>query len=202
VKINEVLTAQMPEITDEFIKTNFGMENKEKLVEAVKGQIANSYEEMSRTFFKKEFFDFLNKKHDFELPVGLVEEQLTQLWTEEEQTKYETEKEQEKAKEKKRELAERMIRCGMILSELAQKNKIEVSNDDVNKEFGKILTRFPNQEKAVIEYYQKNQGAVQQLRGSILEEKAIDFVLTQPSIEKKKIALKEFDKLWAKSNEE
>jgi hypothetical protein len=43
---------------------------------------------------------------------------------------------------------------------------------------------------------------VQQLRGSILEEKAIDFVLTQPSIEKKKIALKEFDKLWAKSNEE
>jgi len=95
-----------------------------------------------------------------------------------------------------------MIRCGMILSELAQKNKIEVSNDDVNKEFGKILTRFPNQEKAVIEYYQKNQRAVQQLRGSILEEKAIDFVLTQPSIEKKKIALKEFDKLWAKSNEE
>ncbi len=202
VKINEVLTAQMPEITDEFINANFGMENKEKLVEAVKGQIANSYEEMSRTFFKKEFFDFLNKKHDFELPVGLVEEQLTQLWTEEEQAKYKTEKEQEKAKEKKRELAERMIRCGMILSDLAQKNKIEVSNDDVNKEFGKILTRFPNQEKAVIEYYQKNQGAVQQLRGSILEEKAIDFVLTQPSIEKKKIALKEFDKLWAKSNEE
>ena len=61
VKINEVLTAQMPEVTDEFVKTNFGMENKEKLVEAVKGQLANSYEEMSRTFFKKEFFDFFRR---------------------------------------------------------------------------------------------------------------------------------------------
>ncbi len=202
VKINEVLTAEMPEVTDEFVKNNFGMENKEKLVDAVKKQLTGSYEEMSRTFFKKEFFDILNKKYDFDLPAGLVEEQLTQLWNEEEQSKYKTEKEQEKAKEKKRELSERMIRCGMILSDLAQKNKLEVTNDDVNKEFEKILSRFPGQEKAVIEYYQKNQGAVQQLRGSILEEKAIDFIFTQPSIEKKKIALKEFDKLWAKSNEE
>ncbi|MBU6141256.1 MAG: trigger factor [Proteobacteria bacterium] len=202
VKINEVLTAEMPEVTDEFVKTNFGMENKEKLVEALKKQLSGSYEEMSRSFFKKEFFDLLNKKYDFDLPAGLVEEQLNQIWNEDEQSKYKTEKEQEKAKEKKRELSERMIRCGMILSELAQKNKLEVTNDDVNKEFEKILSRFPGQEKAVIEYYQKNQGAVQQLRGSILEEKAMDFVLNQPAIERKKIALKEFDKLWAKANEE
>jgi trigger factor len=202
VKINEVLTGEMPTVTDEFVKDNFGMENKEKLIEAVKKQLADSYENMSRTLFKKELFDFLNKKYDFELPSGLIEEQMTQLWNEAEESKYKTEKEQEKAKEKKRELGERMIRCGMILSELAQKNKIEITNDDINKEFGKILTRFPGQEKAVMEYYQKNQGAIQQLRGSILEEKAIDFVLSQSSIDKKKLSLKEFDKIWAKSNEE
>lgn len=202
VKINEVLIGEMPEVSDEFVKNNFGMENKEKLVEAVKKQLSESYDEMSRTLFKKELFDFLNKKYDFELPVGLVEEQLNQLWNEAEQSKYKTEKEQEKAKEKKRDLAERMIRCGMILSELAQKNKIEITNDDINKEFGKIMMRFPGQEKAVMEYYQKNQGAVQQLRGSILEEKAIDFVLEKSSIDKKKMSLKDFDKTWAKSNEE
>ncbi len=208
VKINEVLTAEMPEISDQFIKDNFGLENKAKLEEAVKAQVEDSYESMSRNLFKKEFFDFVNKKHDFDLPAGLVEEQLKNLWAEVEEelktnpTKFKNDKEKEKAREKKREMAERMIRCGMILSDLAQKNKIEVTNDDINKELGKILARFPNQEKAVLEYYQKSSGAVQQLKGSILEEKTIDFIISQPFLEKKKASLKEFDKIWQKSNEE
>jgi trigger factor len=208
VKINEVLTAEMPEINDEFIKNNFGLENKEKLEEAVRKQVEGNYQNLARDLFKKEFFDFLNKKYDFDLPVGLVENQLNGLWAEIEEelktnpNKFKNDKEKEKAKEEKREIAERMIRCGMILSDLAQKNKIEVTNDDINKELGKILARFPNQEKTVLEYYQKNQNAVQQLRGTIIEEKTIDFVLNQPNLEKKKISLKELDNLWQKANEE
>lgn len=202
VKINGVLTGQIPEITDEFVKNTFGMESREKLTAAVNKQISDSYENMSRTLFKQELLDFLNKKYDFELPVGLVNEQLNQLWTEVEENKFKEEKEKKKAKEKKRALAQRMIRCGMILSKFAQKNKIEVTNDDIKKELGKVLARLPGQEKAIVEYYQKDQSAVQQLRNFILEEKAVDFVLNQSGLEKKKITLKEFDKIWQKSNEE
>jgi trigger factor len=207
VKINEVLTAEMPEINEEFIKNNFGFENKEKLEEAVKKQLTDSYKNTERNLFKKEFFDFLDKKYDFDLPSGLVEEQFKSLWAEIEEelktnpNKFKSDKEKEKSKEKKREIAERMIRCGMILSDLAQKNKVEITNDDINQEIGKILTRFPNQEKAVLEFYQKNASAVQQLRGSITEEKTIDFILNQPTLERKKISLKELDKLWQKANE-
>jgi len=208
VKINEVLTAEMPKLDDEFLKNNFGMENKDKLMDAVKQQIEDNYNNMSRNLFKQELFDFWNKKYDFDLPAGLVEEQLKSLWAETEEElktnpeKFKSEKEKEKAKDKKRDLAVRMIRCGMILSDLSSKHKIEVTNDDVNKELGKVLGRFPGQEKMVLEYYQKNQNAVQQLRGSILEEKTIDFLLSQPGLEKKKTSLKEFDKIWQKASEE
>lgn len=207
VKINEVLAAEMPEINDEFIKNTFGLESKAKLEEAVKKQIEDNYQGMARNLFKKELFDFLNKKHDFELPAGLVEEQLNNLWAETEEelktnpNKFKNDKEKEKAKDKKREIAERMIRCGMILSDLAQKHKVEVTNDDLNQEIGKILARFPNQEKAVLEYYQKNAGAVQQLRGSIIEEKTVDFILNNAALDKKKTSLKELDKLWQKASE-
>ncbi len=208
VKINEVLTAEMPQLTPEFIKNNFGMESREVLEEAVKKQIEGSYQKTSRDLFKKELFDFFNKKYDFDLPPSLVEEQFNNIWAEiEEELKtnpslFKGDKERDKAKEKKRELAERMIRCGMILSEVAQKNKIEATTDDINQEIGKILARFPQQEKAVFEYYQKNAQAVQQLKGSIIEEKTIDFILTQTPVEKKKLSLKELDKIWQKSNEE
>lgn len=207
VKINEVLSAEAPELNEEFIKNNFGLESKAKLEEAVKKQIEDNYQGMARNLFKKELFDFLNKKHDFELPAGLVEEQLNSIWAEVEEelktnpNKFKNDKEKEKAKDKKREIAERMIRCGMILSDLAQKNKVEVTNDDLNNEISKILARFPNQEKVVLEYYQKNAVAVQQLRGSVIEEKTIDFILNNNALEKKKVSLKELDKLWQKASE-
>ena len=208
VKVNEVLTSEMPEINDEFIKNNFGLETKQKLEEAVKGQIEDNYKSIERNLFKKELFDFLNKKYDFDLPEGLVEEQLNSIWAEVEEelkanpNKFKSDKEKTKAKERKKEIAQRMIRCGMILSDIAQKNKVEVTNDDLNNEIGKILARFPNQEKMVLEYYQKNQGAVQQLRGSIIEEKTIDLILANQAIERKKISLKDLDKVWQKANEE
>ena len=208
VKVNSVLTAKSPEVNDEFIKNTFGIESKDKLESEVKKQVEANYQGISRNLFKKEFFDFVNKKHDFDLPAGLVEEQLNNLWAETEEelktnpNKFKNDKEKEKAKDRKREIAERMIRCGMVLNEIAQKNKIEATNDDINKELGKILARFPNQEKAVLEYYQKNSGAVQQLKGSIIEEKAIDFILAQDFIEKKKISIKDLDKAWQKASEE
>lgn len=208
VKINEVLTIKLPEVNDEFLKNTFGIETKAKLEEEIKKQIENNYGSIARNLFKKEFFDFVNKKHDFDLPAGLVEEQLKGLWAEVEEeiktnpNKFKNEKEKEKAKEAKREIAQRMIRCGMMLNELAQKNKVEANNDDINKELGKILARFAGQEKAVLDFYQKNPTAVQQLKGSIIEEKAIDFILNQGAIEKKKISIKDLDKAWQKANEE
>ena len=95
-----------------------------------------------------------------------------------------------------------MIRCGLILGDLADKNKIEANNDDINKELGKMLQKFAGQEKMVLEYYQKNPNAVQQLKGSIVEEKTVNFITAKNSIEKKKISVKDFDKMWQKMNEE
>ncbi len=208
VKINHILTAQLPEISDEFLKNTFGLENKAKLEEAIKKQLQDNYEDLTRNLFKKELFDFLNKKYDFELPAGLLEEQLNGLWSEVEEElktnpdKFKNDKEKAKAKEEKKEIAQRMLRCGIILNELANLNKIEANNDDINKELQKILARFPNQEKAVLDYYQKNRGAVQQLKGTIIEEKTIDFIVAKPTTDKKKTAIKELDKLWQKANEE
>jgi trigger factor len=121
VVINDVLTAEMSEITDDFIKNNFGLDNIEKLTETVKNQVESNYDDMSRSLFKKEVFEFLNKKYDFKFPSDLVDEQLNSVWSEIEElktnpNKFKNDKEKEKAKEKKRDLEESMVRCGIIVS--------------------------------------------------------------------------------------
>lgn len=209
VKIHEVLTGKLPELTDEFIKNTFGLENKAKLEEALKSQVEGRYTGMARNLFKKELFDFLNKKYDFELPEGLVNQQLESLWNEVEEElktnpdKFKNDKEKEKAKDKKREVAERMVRCGMIISDLAQKNKVEVTPEEINAEVGKILASFPpQQQEEIVKNLKQNHHLIDNLKGSLIEEKTIDFILNQPTLEKKKMSVKDFDKLWKKENEE
>ncbi len=204
VKIQEVLLGELPEITDEFIKNTLGIESRAKFDEIMKKQTSDTCENMNRNLFKKELFDFLNKKFDFELPISIVDEQLEDLWKEVEEEikknpdKFKNDKEKERAKEKKRELAERMIRCGMILSDLAQKNKIEVTKEDISNNVRKIIANFPGRENEMIELFNKNPETLQRMSGPIIEEKVISFILQLPSIPKKKISFKELEKIWNK----
>ena len=204
VKINKVLSAEEPKVDDKFVKDNLGLDNLAKLEEAIKEQISSGYESMSRNLFKKELFDLLNKKYDFSLPAGLIESQLKKVWAEVEKElkynpdKFKNEKEQEKAKGEKRKLAERMIRSGIILSEIAKANKIEAESDDLIAEVKKRAGRFPGQEQRMIEYYQKNPHAIHDLRGEVLEEKVIDFVIKTADITDKEVTVKDLEKEFNK----
>jgi trigger factor len=208
VKIHEVLTAKLPEINDEFTKNNLGIENKKTLEENLKKELEKRNEEMCFDAFKIELFDFLNKKYDFDLPTGMVDEQTNIMWREIEEElktnpqKFKNDKEKEKAREVKEELAKKMIRCGIILSKICEQNKIELSKEDFDKEISKVLARFPGQEKQVIEYYQKNPQIIENIRLTAIETKAINFVMNQESIEKKKNNFKDFEKFYNKLLEE
>lgn len=208
VKVNKVLTGKTPELTDEFVKNTFGLENQEKLKEALKSQVENKYSSMSRNLFKKDLFEFLNKKYNFDLPEGLVERQLEALWKEVENElqqnpdKFKNEKEKEKEKAKKRDDAERMIRCGMIVADISHKNKIDVTQQDINQEIGKILGQFPAEQQAeLIKNLQNNNQIIDNLKGSLIEEKTVDFIINLPSLDKKKLSTKDFEKIWKKENE-
>jgi trigger factor len=130
VKIHEILVAKLPEITDEFVKESFGLESKKVFEENLKKELEKRNDEMSFDAFKIELFEFLNKKYDFDLPVGMVEEQTNIMWREIEEElktnpqKFKNDKEKEKAREAKEELAKKMIRCGIILSKICEQNKL------------------------------------------------------------------------------
>ncbi len=51
--------------------------------------------------------------------------------------------------------------------------------------------QFPGQEDKVLEFYRKNPQQVDELRGPILEEKAVDWVLTKVKRSEKKITMEE-----------
>ena len=204
VKVNSVLTTKDLDLSDKFVKEKFGVETTKKFEEEIKKQIATSYEHMSKNLFKKDLFEALNKKFNFDLPEGLVEEQLNKVWAqtekelEQDPNKFKNDKEKEKAKAEKRKDSEKMVRSGIILSTISQNNKITVSDNEVLEQVNQKAAQFPGQEKQVAEYYQKNPQAIQEIRGLILEEKVVDYIIENANIDTKKVTAKDLEKELSK----
>ena len=62
------------------------------------------------------------------------------------------------------------------------KNNIEVTEEDTRRAVFEEARRYPGQEQMVLEYFQKNPQAMQQIAGPIFEDKVIDFILEMAKV--------------------
>ena len=81
----------------------------------------------------------------------------------------------------------RRVRLGLLLTEIGQKNNIEVSEEDTRRAVFEEARRYPGQEQMVLEYFQKNSQAMQQISGPIFEDKVVDFILEMAKVTDVKI---------------
>jgi trigger factor len=86
------------------------------------------------------------------------------------------------AKAEAKAIAERRVRLGLLLTEIGRVNNIEVSEEDTRKAVFEEARRYPGQESQVLEYFQNNQQAMQQLAGPIFEDKTVDFILEMANV--------------------
>ena len=183
VKVTEVAVPKKPVLDDEFAKT-LGATDMAKLRELVKAQIQSEFDRVTRQRLKRTLLDELEAKHDFALPPSLVDSEFESVWTEvtsgmQQQGKtFESEgKTEDAARAEYRRIAERRVRLGLIIGEVGEANKIQVTQDEMRMALMEQARRFQGQEKFVYEYYEKTPGAVAQLRAPIFEDKVVDHIV-------------------------
>jgi trigger factor len=194
VKVKEVATAVRPEVNDEFAKT-LGAESVTQLKELVSAQIAREYANAARLKLKRELLDQLEKTHEFELPPSLVDNEFAAIWEQLEnnlkrsnKTFADEGKTEDEAREEYRRIAERRVRLGLVIGEIAERNELKITQDEMRKALIEQARRFPGQEKTVYEYYEKTPGALAELRAPIFEDKVVDFVLDKAKLADKKVS--------------
>lgn len=183
VEVKELKEREPAEINEETAK-NFGFETVEALREAVKGRIEQEYSALSRARVKRVLFDKLDEAHSFEVPQSLVEQEFQAIWGE---LKAQLDgpnaeavregKTDEELEAEYRRVANRRVRLGLLLAEVGRVNNISVSQDDLGRALRAEASRYPGQEQQVVEFYQKNPGAIARLQAPILEEKVVDYIL-------------------------
>jgi trigger factor len=98
------------------------------------------------------------------------------------------------AKEEYRGIADRRVRLGLVLSEIGEKNKITVTDDEVSRAVVERARAMPGHEKQVWDYYRNNANALAQLRAPIFEDKVVDFILELANVTQKKVTREELYK--------
>ena len=184
---------QDTEINNEFAKT-LGLESLDRLKEAARERLTAEYAGATRQRVKRMLLDRLDEAHRFEAPPSLVDEEFNLMWNsiraEMEsggKTFADEDTTEEAAKEEYRKIADRRVRLGLVLSEIGEKNKITVTEDEVSRAVIERARSMPGREKEVWEYYQKNANALAQLRAPLYEDKVVDFILELANVTEKKV---------------
>ncbi|UGY14825.1 trigger factor [Bradyrhizobium septentrionale] len=187
-------------IDDEFAKT-LGLESLDKLKEAARERLTAEFAGATRQKVKRALLDRLDESHKFEAPPSLVEEEFKLMWNSIKaemdssgKTFADENTTEEAAKEEYHKIADRRVRLGLVLSEIGEKNKITVTDDEVSRAVIERARQMPGREKEVWDYYRSNAQALAQLRAPIYEDKVVDFVLELATVTEKKVTKEELFK--------
>jgi trigger factor len=206
VKVKEVAKVEKHDVIDDHFAQHLGVESLVKLKEAVREQIAREDAHMARQKLKRRLLDALDEEYDFELPSSLIDQEYTMIWQQVEnemkqtgQTFESQKTTEDEAKENYRAIAVRRVRLGLLLAEIGEKNKIQVTQDELNRGMMERIRQFPGREKEVYEFFKKNPQALNEIRAPLYEDKVIDYILELSQVDENKVSREE---LFKAENEE
>lgn len=188
-------------IDDEFAKS-LGMESLDALRTAVSDQLGAEYNRLTRERTKRQLLDKLAEGYDFAIPPRMAEEEFHQIWHQIEHAKEADQlddddkgKSDDELREQFKEIADRRVRLGLLLSHIGESNSLTVTQEEVNRAIMDQARQLPGQEQMVIEYYRDNPQAAASLQAPIFEDKVVDFVLEMAKVEEKVMSPEELNEM-------
>jgi trigger factor len=186
---------------DDTLASALGMENIAELRQTVREQSEREYAGVARTRLKRQLLDQLAGHHSFPVPAGMVEGEFDTIWKQYEfqrdrakeggVTDYNEGKSEDDVRAEFRTMAERRVRLGLLLSEVARRHNITVTQEEINQALVAEARRFPGQERKVVDYYRNEPGAIEGLRAPILENKVVDHILGAAKVSERAVPASE-----------
>jgi trigger factor len=118
------------------------------------------------------------------VPASIADQEFDQIWQQfEAARKAGTQDEEDKTKDddtlraEYRAIAERRVRLGLLLAEIGRVNAITVTEQELDRAMYQRAMQYPGQEAQMLEFMRKYPQFTNSVRGPLLEDKVVDFVL-------------------------
>jgi trigger factor len=199
VTVNEVQVARDVKADDAFAKS-MGLEGIGQLRDLLKAQVEQELNGLTRTHMKRQLLDQLAASHDFPVPASMVEAEFEQIWRQlEHEASHEEDpaaarEEMEKERDDYRAIAERRVRLGLLLSEIGQKEGVEVSPQEMNQLVVQAAQQYkPEDRQKFVDYVRAEPMAAAQLRAPLFEDKVVDFLFDKAEMSERTVSREELE---------
>ncbi|MDG2916262.1 trigger factor [Bisgaard Taxon 10/6] len=192
ITLKKVEVMVLPELTDEFV-AKFGPNT--KTVTDLRNEIRkNMQRELKNALtsrVKQQVIDGLLAENAIEVPFAAVDQEIEVLRG---QAAQRFGGNAQQAAQLPRELfeeqAKRRVQVGLLFGEIIASNELKADEDRVKAMIEDIASAY-EQPAEVIEYYNKNNELMKNLRNVVLEEQAVDAVLAKAQVTEKKASFDE-----------
>jgi len=188
VTVRDVKVKVLPDLDDQFVK-NF--ERYESL-EALKADLRKSLEDekaaKAKAALRKAINDRLLEQNPFEVPEAYVERQIFSMMIEYQRRMVMSGMDPDNAAkvaanlhDQFRDEATRLVRAGILLQKIAEKESITVDDTEIDGRIREMAARYGRDFESMKASYEKD-NLTDRLRDQILEEKTLDFIESRANI--------------------
>ena len=169
IKIKDIQERVKKVPIDDKLATEVGEKNLNDLKNKIREKMQTDFQTLSNLKMRREAGETLLKSTKFDIPSKMIDSEFGYLKSNSNDKKID-----EKNTKK---LAERRVKLGLIINSIADKNNIVVEDSDLTKAVADEASKYPGQEKQVVEFYKQNPNLMQNLRGVAMEEKVMLYVV-------------------------
>ncbi len=187
VLVKEVKVKKLPELTDEFVKENTGMENVAALKKEIKEDLQKNLDKQSETQYQHALLEQLGQKSKIDLPEKMIEITIDEMIAEFEQSLKQqgSNKEhylattgltEEKMREDMKKSAEARARQELAFKKFIESEKIEVNDKDLEEAIAELNT---DKDKPLTSKDLEEKGLLGYLKSNVLYKKALDLLVKE-----------------------
>ena len=186
IKIKDIQERVKKVPIDDKLATEVGEKNLNDLKNKIREKMQTDFQTLSNLKMRREAGETLLKSTKFDIPSKMIDSEFGYLKSNSNDKKID-----EKNTKK---LAERRVKLGLIINSIADKNNIVVEDSDLTKAVADEASKYPGQEKQVVEFYKQNPNLMQNLRGVAMEEKVMLYVVNSCKKKDKECTIEELFK--------
>lgn len=186
IEVLEVSRKVIPEFNDEFVKKVGLGENVEEAKNKIKENLQKQVEEIKKQEAQQKILDKIASEYDFPVPNSLLEleiQNLAQRYAQQLQAYGINPNREmlEAAREGLTKTAINNIRVMFVLTKIAEKEGLTVSEDELNKEIERLAKRY-NTEAEDLKQYLTERNMIEGIKSDILRQKALDMLVQKANI--------------------
>ena len=188
VAVNDIKEKVLPELNDEFAKNLGEFESLEDLRSSIRKELESSKRKRRDDEVWVQISDELLKRNPFEVPKGMVEQELQRMLdtirfrlSSQNLTLEQAGMDEDTFRERNRQLAEKRVRTSILLEKVSHQEGLKISDEELEQALHSSAEKMNQPFDKVRDFYLKNK-MLDSYRHQLLEEKVINFLQDQADI--------------------